>query len=210
MDQGMQVVPALRRAARQTAGIGSNRAGWPSPGVAVAGIAAALVLAAGVALAVQRAGLWGWSAGDGTAGRAAAPDFSIKTADGATFSLAAQRGHPVALYFMASWCSSCVPGAQSLARAYDEYHSRGLQVLAVDVDPADTLTDLARFRRQVPTGASDGGFAWALDQQGLLLRLYNVRALDTTVLIDRQGRLARRSEVPPPYGALKQWIEEVL
>ncbi len=207
MDQGMRVVPALRRAARQTASIGSNRAGWPSLGVAVAGIAAALVLAAGITLAVQRAGPWGRSASDGTAGRAAAPDFSIKTADGATFSLAAQRGHPVVLYFMASWCSSCVPGAQSVARAANEYRDRGLQALAVDVDPADTPADLARFRRLV----GDGGIVtWAFDQQSLLLRLYNVRALDTTVLIDRQGRLARRSEVPPPYGALKQWIEEVL
>lgn len=208
MGQQAEAAPLRRKANQRFISQSEGTKRWPvSP--ALAGIAILLVLVAGAVLAIQRGSFSGQSQSRGTAGGAAAPDFSIKTADGGTFSLAAQRGHPVALYFMASWCSSCVPGAQSLARAYSEYRDRGLQVLAVDVDPADTLTDLARFRRLVPSGAGDG-FSWALDQEGLLLRLYNVRSLDTTVLIDRQGRLARRSEVPPPYGALKQWIEEVL
>lgn len=149
-------------------------------------------------------------AGSGDAARPsagpAAPDFAIDTVGGGRFALAEQRGRPVALYFMAGWCATCVPEAQALARLHREYKDRDLQVLLVDVQGDETEADLAWFQRQVP-GAE---YTWAIDRTGALVRAFQVRSLDTTVLIDRQGRVAFRDGVPRSYDVLKRELEKVL
>lgn len=169
-----------------------------------------IAVIAALALVVVTTRSW---LGSATPGRVASvgtgprePNLSLLTIDGQRFSLAEQRGRPVVLYFMASWCTSCLPEAQALARVYQEYRNRGLQVLAVDVESDDTTTELARFQRLVP----NGDYLWAIDTVGDAVRAFQVRALDTTVVIDPEGSVAYRDEVPTPYPTLKQVIEQVL
>src|SRR5690348_6192402 len=61
-----------------------------------------------------------------------APQFELKTLDGATLSLNDQRGRPVILNFWATWCEPCkeeMPALQAAAARHPE-----LRVLAID-DP---------------------------------------------------------------------------
>lgn len=181
------------------------------------GLGASLGWAAAVAalgLVAVTAASWGGLLGQassapgprGTTTGPPAPDFSIATVGGGRFALAEQRGKPVALYFMAGWCVTCVPEAQALARLHREYRDRGLQVLLVDVEATETEADLARFQRWV--GPAE--YAWAIDRTGALVRAFQVRALDSTVLIDRDGRVAWSDGVPTPYETLKRELEKVL
>ncbi len=135
-----------------------------------------------------------------------APEFAVRTVDGRPFALADYRGRPVILFFMAAWCSPCLFEARALARLYQEYRDRGLEVLAVDVDPSETEADVKTFQAR---GVPDAGYAWALDRGGLLVRAFKVRALDTTVIIGPDGRIVYRDELGTPYETLKEVVEQL-
>ena len=59
-------------------------------------------------------------------------------ADGSVFDLTDERGNVVVLFFMAAWCTTCIPEARALNALYEEYGDRGLPILAIDIDPRDT------------------------------------------------------------------------
>jgi peroxiredoxin len=133
----------------------------------------------------------------------AAPDFQLTTLEGPPFRLSDQKGKPVILYFMAAWCSSCVPEAQSLDQLHRHYADRGLQVVAIDVDTSDGPADLAQLRRAIP----EARYLWALDTGGEVTLAYQVRELDTKVLIDQAGRVVYHGTLPTNYGALLLALE---
>lgn len=135
-----------------------------------------------------------------------APVFTIPTLGGGTFDLAQQRGRVVGMFFMAVWCGTCLPEAKAWATLSREFGARGLAVLIVSADPGDTESELAHFR-----DASGGGeLAWALDPVAAIVRPYAVTALDTTVIIGRDGQVVYRDAVPTRYEQLKQALEKLL
>lgn len=127
--------------------------------------------------------------------RTEAPAFRIQTAsfgDGKVFDLANTDGDVVVMFFMASWYTTCVPEARALKELHAAYRKRGMRVLVVDIDPRSTEKALARFRAL----ANKGEYLWALDTQQEIVRSYGVRILDTTIIIDRDGRIAYRDAFP--------------
>ena len=133
------------------------------------------------------------------------PNVSVTTLDGKRFDLKDERGKVVALYFMAGWCGSCIPEAQSWSKLYPEYKDEGLQVLIVSLDPNDTPQTIEEFRQA-------GGIQqlpWAIDETGEVSRSLGIRALDSTVIVDREGRIAYRDSAPTPYETLDNELKEV-
>jgi peroxiredoxin len=63
-----------------------------------------------------------------------APSLTVTTADGARFSLGAQRGHTVVLAFWATWCPACRAEAHDLAAVERSLSARGDSVVALSVD----------------------------------------------------------------------------
>lgn len=112
----------------------------------------------------------------------AAPDFSLAGADGRTLQLAAHRGKVVYLDFWASWCAPCRRSFPWMNAMQDKHGAAGLVVLGVNVD--QQRADADRFLAQVPAR-----FAIAYDPQGTSPRLYAIRAMPSSVLIDREGRV---------------------
>ncbi len=136
------------------------------------------------------------------ADRPAAPAASFRTIDGREVNLADLRGQPVALYFMASWCGTCVPETQAWGQIARDGSVQGLQVFVVDVDPVDSPEGLAGFRDRY-VGA---GLQWVFDADQTLTRAFGVTSLDTTVLIDSLGRVAYRNTVSLSVAQLRQAI----
>ncbi len=134
-----------------------------------------------------------------------APDFTVPTLEGGTFSLAEHRGRPVLLYFMADGCVSCLPEAEALARLHEEVGDR-VTIVALDLDPGATPSALARFRAL----AGNGAYVWAFDREARVAQAYAVRTLDTTILIDPEGRIVYRDAVPTPYGQLAAVVQPFL
>ena len=111
-----------------------------------------------------------------------APDFTVTAADGKPLQLAAFRGKLVYLDFWASWCAPCRRSFPWMNAMQEKYGPAGLVVLGVNVD--QRRPDADRFLAQVPAK-----FALAFDQEGSAPRLYAIKGMPSSVLIDRDGRV---------------------
>ncbi len=109
-----------------------------------------------------------------------APDFALKSRGGANLRLSEERGNVVMVNFWATWCGPCRQEMPLLDEIYERYRDAGFQLLGVNID--DDTTKAARM-------ADDMGVSFPLlfDQEKLVSRLYDVRAMPVTVLIDRDG-----------------------
>jgi len=136
-----------------------------------------------------------------------APDFTVPTLDGGTFTLsqALRQGRPVVVFFMAYWCGTCLPEARALARVQRELGDR-VVILALDVDPTSTPEALAAFRE----AAGRPDYQWGFDRDNQVVLAYRVTRLDTTVIIGPDGRVVYRDEVPTSYETLVAQIARVL
>jgi peroxiredoxin len=127
-----------------------------------------------------------------------APDFTILTLDGGTFTLANQRGKPVFIFFMADWCGSCIAEATALAQLQQEVGTK-VSIVVVNVDSSATPESLTQFKK----AAGNGNYTWAFDTDQTLVVAYQVTSLDTTFILDSDGRIAYRDQIPTPYQILK-------
>lgn len=111
-----------------------------------------------------------------------APDFTLSTFSGESYSLADFRGKPVLVNFWASWCPPCRTEMPAMQNVYDKYKDEGFTVLAVNTTYQDNLGDAITFAqiRQL-------SFPLLLDRDGSVASLYEVRSLPTSFFIDRQG-----------------------
>ena len=134
-----------------------------------------------------------------------APDFTVPTLQGDTFTLSAQRGKPVILFAMAYWCGTCVPEAQALAQLHRRYGDR-VRIVALDVDPSSTPETLQQFRKWV--GEPD--YVWAFDRDNRVVQAYQIRSLDTTIIINQAGEIIYTDAYPTPFETLEEQIKKLL
>jgi len=111
-----------------------------------------------------------------------APDFTLRSADGAPVRLAEQRGQVVMVNFWATWCAPCRIEMPHLARLYDKYRAAGFQLLAVNIDddPRQGAAAAQRLGLKFPV---------LLDPDKAVTRRWDVGTMPSTVLIDRDGRV---------------------
>jgi peroxiredoxin len=111
-----------------------------------------------------------------------APDFTVPSLAAGPLSLAGFRGRVVLLNFWATWCPPCREEMPSMERLYQRYRERGFTILALSVD---------RNVAAIP-GFVDGfqlTFPIGLDPEGTVAKAYRMRALPTTIVIDRAGHV---------------------
>ena len=111
-----------------------------------------------------------------------APDFSLNTFDGDTYSLSDLRGKAVLVNFWASWCPPCRSEMPAMQRVYDDLQDQGFTILAVNSTHQDNLGDAISF---VQVNQLD--FPILLDRDGSAGRLYDVRSLPTSFFINPDG-----------------------
>ena len=108
------------------------------------------------------------------------PDFELLTFDGEQLLLSDLRGDIVVLHFWASWCGPCRQEMPLMNDIYEEYKDLGFTILAVNVD--EDSADADRFLKAVPVD-----FPVLYDSDSKISEMYQVDAMPTTVLIDRDG-----------------------
>ena len=112
----------------------------------------------------------------------AADDFTIPTSDGKTFKLSAQRGRAVLINFWATWCPPCLEEMPALERLWRAQKDAGFVMLAVTVDTNPKLAAPFVERHKFT-------FVVGHDPKMELANTYGVRALPSSFVVDRDGRL---------------------
>ena len=100
-----------------------------------------------------------------------------------------------------------------LAQLQTEYGDQGLRVLAVNIDSRNyTLAEwrefVKRFEPNEFIGLAQSGSVQDVTNQAI--QAYQLKALGTQVIVDRQGRVAFRRDGPVGYEKLRSEIEKVL
>jgi thiol-disulfide isomerase/thioredoxin len=74
-----------------------------------------------------------------------APQLRLKTLDGKDFDLTSLLGRPVLIDFWATWCVPCRQSMPAVAKIYEEFHSKGLEVVGVNItDDHDVVSRFVR------------------------------------------------------------------
>jgi cytochrome c biogenesis protein CcmG/thiol:disulfide interchange protein DsbE len=110
-----------------------------------------------------------------------APDFSLRDLDGRTVDLKALRGKPVLLDFWATWCAYCreaLPSVELLHRGLKDK----LAVFGIDDEEPELAREyLLKYDYTLPT---------LVDRKDQAVNLFHLNGWPTTVLIDREGKIA--------------------
>jgi len=114
-----------------------------------------------------------------------APDFTMNDPEGKPIQLSSLKGKVVLVDFWASWCGPCRQENPNVVKLYQQYHSKGFEILGVSLDKtkedwlkaiaADNLTWIH---------VSDLQF-W----QNTAARLYGVNAIPQSFLLDKDGKI---------------------
>lgn len=118
--------------------------------------------------------------------RSVAPEFSGELLDGSAFDSTSLAGDIVVLNFWGSWCAPCRIETPEFQLVYEEVGAEGVQFLGVDVK--DDLQLAIAFY-------ADKGVEYPslFDPRGevaLAFRGFPANAVPSTILIDREGRVA--------------------
>lgn len=135
-----------------------------------------------------------------------APDFTLKTAQGETYTLSELKGQAVLVNVWATWCPPCEAEMPAIEKMYNEYKDQGFIVLAINSTFQDNPLDIAPFTKE--HGLT---FPILLDETSDTSRAYQVRSLPSSYFINRQGII---TEVviggPMSEALLRTRIEEAM
>ncbi|MFQ5644852.1 MAG: redoxin domain-containing protein [Thiogranum sp.] len=118
--------------------------------------------------------------------RPPAPDFTLRDMDGVEHTLSGYRGKVVILNFWASWCPPCREEMPSMQRAWEEFRTEDVVMLAVNV--GEDEDSIFEFTASYPVE-----FPLLLDSDSAVIGSWPVRGLPTTFIIDPQGRIVYRA-----------------
>jgi thiol-disulfide isomerase/thioredoxin len=186
-----------------------RRPGPRAIAVAAAVVAAALGLSAcgGSGGAKNKDGL-GTVTAFAPGARKAFPVLSGNTLDGATLDLGSLKGTVLVLNTWGSWCLHCREESPYLERVYEQYKAKGVEF--VGIDTRDNLPQAKAFvvdNKLTYPSLVDG------DSETLLTKLVGIvplQAVPTTVIVDRDGKLAWRSTLPVDAKQLMAALDPIL
>lgn len=120
-----------------------------------------------------------------TAVGALAPDFTMNDTEGKPIQLSSLKGKIVLVDFWASWCGPCRQENPNVVKLYQQYHSKGFEILGVSLDK--TKEDWLK-------GIKDDNLTWIHVSdlqfwQNAAARLYGVNAIPQSFLLDKDGKI---------------------
>lgn len=118
--------------------------------------------------------------------RATAPEFAGTLLDGGEFSSADLAGDVAVINFWGSWCGPCRVESPDFQEVYAEVRGRGVQFLGINVKDTDQLARAfeENFGIEFPSLSDPRG------EVALAFRDYPASAIPSTIVLDRQGRVA--------------------
>lgn len=141
--------------------------------------------------------------------RQAAPDLSGKTIDGKTLSTADYKGKVLVVNVWGSWCSPCRAEADNLVQVAKATADKDVQF--VGLNTRDTSTDPAvafekKYQVPYPSLYDPTGKLMLRFKKGTL----NPQAIPSTIVIDRDGKIAARALQALSEEKLREMLDPVI
>ncbi|KEO81852.1 TlpA family protein disulfide reductase [Tumebacillus flagellatus] len=117
-----------------------------------------------------------------------APDFTLATSSGESFTLSKMKGKSVVLNFWASWCGPCkteMPDLQAMSKKYADH----VQLLGINLTSDDDRDHAVQF--MLENGLT---FPSVLDVDGAAKKQYGILGLPVTITIDQTGKVVERHD----------------
>jgi peroxiredoxin len=112
----------------------------------------------------------------------AAPDFTLKSQKDGNIKLSELRGKVILINFWASWCGPCRQEMPVLDELYRHYRPLDFTILGVNVE--QNSDDAKSLLKDVPVS-----FPILFDTENKISKLYDVKGMPSTVLVDRDGNI---------------------
>lgn len=116
----------------------------------------------------------------GAATKRDAPDFTLPSRGGESVTLSSLKGQVVMINFWATWCGPCRQEMPLLEEIYSRYNRMGFTLLGVNVEEDSRGADA--FLKETPVS-----FPVLFDSENEVSKLYDVIAMPSTVILDREG-----------------------
>ncbi|MER6712097.1 MULTISPECIES: TlpA disulfide reductase family protein [unclassified Streptomyces] len=141
--------------------------------------------------------------------RADAPDLSGKTIDGKQLDVADYKGKVVVVNVWGSWCPPCRAEAPGFEKVWKDLKGKGVQFVGINTRDTSTGPALAFEKAYGVTYPS------LYDPTGKLMLRFkrgtlNPQAIPSTLVFDREGRIAARSLQALSEEKLRKMIAPVL
>ncbi len=111
-----------------------------------------------------------------------APDFSLQSLDGSTVRLSDLKGQVVLINFWATWCAPCREEMPLLDAIYQKYNRLGVELLGINVE--EDASGAQEYLNETPVT-----FPILFDPDGRVSKQYQVKAMPSTILVDRHGNV---------------------
>lgn len=155
----------------------------------------------------------GYISGQGTVTSVGAPArddpvrFRGTTLDGGTFDVRDHRGEVVVVNVWGSWCPPCIAEAPDLQAVWSEVEAQGVQFVGIDFrdNTAAANAHEKRFGVTYPSIEDEAGRV-LLSLRGSL----PPRAVPSTLVLDRRGRVAARVLGQVPAATLRALVSDAL
>jgi thiol-disulfide isomerase/thioredoxin len=110
--------------------------------------------------------------------------FKLDLLDGQRFQLADHKGRVVVLDFWATWCGPCMQSMPLVEQVVRDFAGQGVELIAVNMEeqPDQIKAMLERHKLKLTV---------VLDRDGVAAAKYQVTAIPQTVVVDKEGKIAR-------------------
>jgi peroxiredoxin len=134
-----------------------------------------------------------------------APDVTFTTLEGKTITTASLKDQVVLVNFWATDCPGCIAEMPDLIKTYNQYHNKGLEVIAVAMsyDPPDHVLNYKQ-KNALPFPVMHDGFG------DIASKFNDVRVTPTTFILDKQGRVIQHLIGELDFVALHKLLDEQL
>jgi len=119
-----------------------------------------------------------------------APNFSLEDLNGQKVELKNFKGKVIFLNFWATWCGPCKGEMPSIDSLWQQFRGKDFVLLSISVDYEGVKPVREYIEKQRYT------FRVLIDSRCQTLDLYEVKAIPTTLIIDKKGQIVAMATGP--------------